>query len=79
MKFYQKYIISKGIKKCMHPRILELNILEQIFCRVMSFQNAYHRLPLKDNLKLCVKLKYKYLTAKSFQCPSSVPIYQESK
>ena len=61
------------------PKDFKLNILEQIFCRVLAFQNAYHRLLLKDNLKLCIKLKYKYLRAKSFQCPSSVPIYQESK
>ena len=36
--------------------ISELYISRQIFCRFMAFQNAYHWLLLKDNLKLSTKL-----------------------
>ena len=46
---------------------------------MMTFQNAYHWLHLKDNFKLCIKLKYKDLTAKSFQRSRSVSIYLEIK
>ena len=45
----------KGNQEVQLP-ISELYISEQTFCRLMTFQNAYQWMLLKDNLKLCMKL-----------------------
>ena len=42
---------NNGVTK-FESRISELYISEQIFCRMMTFQNAYHWLLFK----LCIKL-----------------------
>ena len=51
------------IKKILFQKESRNSVKEfRTFCRIMTF----HWLFLKDNFKLCINLKYKDLTAKSF-------------
>ena len=76
MKFDQKYIILKGIKKFSHG--FQNSIFQsRYFVEWWLFKSSLAF--LKDNFKLCIKLKYKDLTAKSLQHSQSVPIYLEVK
>ena len=55
MKFDLKWMDHFNGNQEIQSQISGLYISEQMFHRMMTFQNAYHWLLLKDNFKLCIK------------------------